>query len=76
MLPVYLKISVRGLKRNTSLRNIRGDIYALADELYTYLQAKTPNKRLGMKVSEILAEIRFRGDYVNDIKIWLEERKF
>ncbi|XP_065208719.1 large ribosomal subunit protein mL49 [Planococcus citri] len=75
-LPVHLRIGHRGMKRRTVLRKINGDIHALADELYPYLQAKVPHKKLGMKVSEIMGEIRFMGDFVNDIKVWLEERNF
>lgn len=78
MLPVYLNISNRGLKRRTSLRHIHGDIYALAEDVRAYLQAKQGDTwhQVEMKISEIAGEITFRGDHLNNIRIWLEEKGF
>lgn len=73
MQPVYLEIGHRGLLKRTIVRKISGDIWALETELKEYMK-KTVQKPIGVRTNELLGEIQFRGDYVNLIKIWMDEK--
>ncbi|KAK9869988.1 hypothetical protein WA026_006087 [Henosepilachna vigintioctopunctata] len=75
MIPVYLKISQRGVKRLTYVRKIQGDIWLLGKELETYLQPMS-KRPLRMQVNEFTGSIIINGDYVNAIKYWLTERDY
>ncbi|XP_018330204.1 probable 39S ribosomal protein L49, mitochondrial [Agrilus planipennis] len=74
MIPVYLKIGQHGIRKVTIIKNIKGDIWALEQELRDFLQKETP-KPLRSQVNEFAAYIRIYGDYVNAIKYWLTEKK-
>lgn len=75
MQPVYLEIFHRGLRRATTVRKIQGDIWTLESELKEYIE-KRVNKPIGIRTNELLGEIKFRGDYVNLVKAWMDERGF
>ncbi|XP_034175371.1 mitochondrial ribosomal protein L49 isoform X1 [Osmia lignaria lignaria] len=75
MQPIYLEITFRGTRRVTVLRKIQGDIWKLKSELTKYLHVNT-NKPIGVRVNELIGEIRFRGDYVTLVKNWLDEKGF
>ncbi|XP_043529255.1 probable 39S ribosomal protein L49, mitochondrial [Frieseomelitta varia] len=75
MQPVYLEIFHRGLRRVTTVRKIHGDIWTLESELKEYIE-KRVNKPIGIRTNELLGEIKFRGDYVNLVKAWMDERGF
>lgn len=75
MQPVYLEIYQRGLRRLTVVRKIHGDIWALESELKQYLQEKAC-RPIGIRTNELLGQIVFRGDYVNLVKAWMDEKGF
>ncbi|KOC62315.1 putative 39S ribosomal protein L49, mitochondrial [Habropoda laboriosa] len=75
MQPVYLHIFHRGMRRTTVIRKIHGDIWALESDLKKYIE-KCEKKPIGVRVNELIGEIKFRGDYVNLIKKWLNEKGF
>ena len=68
MLPVYLKISHRGMKRVTVIRKIHGDIYKLAEQLHKFL-VNVNDKEIGIKVVEVCGRIDIHGDHVNNVKL-------
>ncbi|KAL3266796.1 hypothetical protein HHI36_010950 [Cryptolaemus montrouzieri] len=75
MIPVYLKIKQRGVKKLSYIRKIQGDIWLLQKELEKFLQpmSKAP---LRMQVNEFAGTIIMNGDYVNAIKHWLKENDY
>lgn len=75
MQPVYLEIFHRGLRRITTVRKIHGNIWILETELKEYLE-KNVKKPVGVRINELSGEIQFRGDYVNLIKVWMNEKGF
>ncbi|CAL7941730.1 unnamed protein product [Xylocopa violacea] len=75
MQPVYLEICYRGSRRITTVRRIHGDIWALESELKEYIK-KHVNKPIGVRTNELIGEIKFRGDYVNIVKKWMDEKGF
>ncbi|XP_076756924.1 mitochondrial ribosomal protein L49 [Xylocopa sonorina] len=75
MQPVYLEISYRGTRRITTVRKIHGDIWALESELKEYIN-KYAKKPIGVRTNELIGEIKFRGDYVNIVKKWMDEKGF
>lgn len=75
MQPVYLMIGHRGLRKITEVRRIHGDIWALQDELTNYIRENV-KKQIGVRTNELAGEIRFRGDYVNLVKRWMDEKGF
>ncbi|CAK9828645.1 Probable 39S ribosomal protein L49, mitochondrial [Anthophora retusa] len=75
MQPVYLRLFYRGMRRITAIRRIQGDIWALESELTKYIEERE-QKPMGVRVNELVGEIRYRGDYVNLIKKWLDEKGF
>ncbi|XP_044749157.1 probable 39S ribosomal protein L49, mitochondrial [Coccinella septempunctata] len=75
MIPVYLHIQQRGMRRLTVVRKIQGDIWLLGKELETFLQPMS-KKPIRMQINEFTGGIRINGDYVNAIKYWLQEKGF
>ncbi|KAF5285346.1 hypothetical protein FQA39_LY04445 [Lamprigera yunnana] len=75
MLPVYLCISQRGMRRITKIRNIQGDIWLLEQQLRKFLEPQN-DRPIRSQVNEFVRHIRFHGDHVNAIKYWLMERNF
>lgn len=75
MIPVYLEISYRGMRRLTVIRKINGNIWELESQLKKYLGDKT-GKAIGVRVNELIGEIKFRGDYVSLVKDWLDKKGF
>ncbi|XP_031849251.1 mitochondrial ribosomal protein L49 [Nomia melanderi] len=75
MLPVYLEISFRGLRRITTIKKIQGDIWTLEAELKQYLETAT-NKIIGIRINELTGEIKLRGDYVSLVKEWMHSKGF
>ncbi|XP_078047246.1 mitochondrial ribosomal protein L49 [Augochlora pura] len=73
--PVYLEITMRGQRRITTLKKIKGDIWALEAELKTYIQRRT-RRNVGVRINELASVIKFRGDYVNLIKRWMDSKGF
>lgn len=70
MIPVYLKIDNRGLRRLTYVKHIQGDIWLLEKELVNFLQ-QDQIRPIRSQVDELNAWICIHGDYVNAIKYYL-----
>ncbi|KZC14481.1 PREDICTED: probable 39S ribosomal protein L49, mitochondrial [Dufourea novaeangliae] len=75
MQPVYLKIQFRGMRKITKLCKIQGDIWALEAELKEYL-SKNSVKPIGIRINELVGEMKFRGDYVSLVKRWMDSKGF
>lgn len=75
MLPVYLKLAQRGIRRHTYIKRIHGDIFLLEKELKGFLQ-KESFKPIRSQVHEFAGYIRINGDFVNACKYWLEKRNY
>lgn len=76
MLPVYLQISDRGMRRITVIRRIEGDLWKLGDELAQYLKPKMYYSTIGVKVDELKRAIFLRGDYFEYTKRFLSDKGF
>ncbi|KAF5275547.1 hypothetical protein FQR65_LT04150, partial [Abscondita terminalis] len=70
MLPVYLHVSQRGIRRITKVRNVQGDIWMLEKQLRDFIQP-LDIRPIRSQVNEFVGYIRFYGDFVNAIKHWL-----
>ncbi|XP_053998532.1 probable 39S ribosomal protein L49, mitochondrial [Hylaeus anthracinus] len=75
MQSVYLSITFRGMRRQTIIRRIEGDIWQLESELRDYLTKET-GRLLGVRINELVGEIRFRGDFVSLVKRWMDSKGF
>lgn len=76
MLPVYLKVGNRGLRKLTIVRHIKGDIWAFEQELKEHLLKKLDRKTIGTQVDEVAGKIIFRGDFVYFITDWFKQKGF
>lgn len=76
MLPVYLKISDRGMRKITVVRRVEGDIWKLSDELAEYLKPLMYYSTIGVKVEELKRAIFLRGDYLEYTKRFLSDKGF
>lgn len=75
MIPVYLEIDHRGLRRITRIKFISGDIWTLYHDVMGYIKdylAKTERAQ----VNELNRQIVINGDYVNLIKDFLAKKGF
>lgn len=75
MIPVFLQIGFRGQRKQTLVRNIKGDIWHCHQELMDYIKyymAKDERSR----VNEFTQQIKIHGDYVNLIKDYLQSKGF
>lgn len=75
MIPVYLKLGQRGIRRHTIIKKIHGDIFLLEKELKAFLQQDTI-KPIRSQVNEFAGYIRMNGDFVNACKYWLEKHNY
>lgn len=75
MIPVYLDIGQRGIRKFTKLKHVKGDIWLLEKELTEFLQ-KDSFAPVRSQVNELAGFIRYSGDFVNAIKYWLEQKEF
>lgn len=75
MIPVYLEIFYRGTKRVTTIRRIKGDIWALDADL-TKLVESYRGRKIVTRVNEFSGSITIRGDYVNLVKDYLIKKGF
>lgn len=76
MLPVYLKISERGMRRITTVKRVEGDIWKLSNELAEYLKPLMYYSTIGVKVEELKRTIFLRGDYLEYTKRFLSDKGF
>lgn len=70
MLPVYLAISYRGMRRVTIVKFIEGNIWQLEQEL-NELIARRAEKRCFSQINEMNRQIRFKGDYKTLVEKYL-----
>ncbi|XP_046439590.1 39S ribosomal protein L49, mitochondrial-like [Daphnia pulex] len=76
MVPVYLNFEeVRNARKITIIRHIEGDIWALEQAIKSHLENLT-KKPVVSRVHEVAMHIKFRGDYVNEVKKWLMNAGF
>lgn len=73
MIPVYLDISQRGVRRHTVIKRIQGDINLFEKELVKFLQ-KESFQPIRSQVNEFAGYIRINGDFVNATKYFLEKK--
>lgn len=75
MLPVYLKLSHRNLRKLTQVKRIQGDIWKLASELKEYTEQKM-NRKVATQVNELAGQILLKGDYVAYVEEYLLNKGF
>lgn len=73
MLPVYMKILQRGIRRLTYIRKIKGDIWLLGKEIREFLQKDTIIP-IRLQVNEFAGYICINGDHVNAVKYFLTKK--
>lgn len=77
MLPIYLTIGQRGMKRTTVIKKIKGDIWLLHEQLVKFLDKNKPTLHpIRSQVNEFAGFIRVNGDFVNASKYWLEKQGY
>lgn len=69
MMPIYLDVSNRGLRRLTVIKNVRGDLWQLERELKEYIEGSI-GKKITTRVNEVSGQVQFRGDYVLLLNDW------
>lgn len=75
MVPVYLDLGFRNMRKRTIIRYISGDIWALHTELYDYVTYYMARKQR-TRVNEYTGTISFAGDHVNLIRDYLMKKGF
>lgn len=75
MVPVYLDLGFRNIRKRTILKYIKGDIWALHKELNDYVSYYMARKQR-TRVNEFTGTIIFAGDHVNLIKDYLVSKGF
>lgn len=75
MIPVYLHLRQRGIRKFTFVRKIQGDIWLLGEEIEKFIQPMS-KKPIRMQINEFTGNIIINGDYVNAIKYWLQAKGF
>lgn len=73
MMPVYMRIQLRGQRRHTFVKKIKGDIWLLHAELKEFLQ-KQQIAPIRSQVNEFAGFICIHGDHVNAIKYYLTKK--
>jgi len=72
MLPVYLKVSKRGMRRITQINNVDGNIWALEEAIKKYLKSTFQrDKIIATKVHEVCGHLSIHGDHVSKVSNWL-----
>lgn len=75
MLPVYLEITYRGMRRVTRIKDIEGDIWKLEKDLHKLIE-KRVKKTIFSRINEMNRQIVFKGDYVTLVQKYLLEKGF
>lgn len=86
MQPVYLTTSDRGDKQVTLIRYIDGNIWQLEKDIRAFLETKHRAKylkthkfyvpKICSRINEMSRQIRFKGDHVALVKMWMDEKGF
>lgn len=64
MVPIYLDISYRGMRRLTIIRNIEGDIWQLEEDFKHAIRNRIGNNPVYTQINEMHGIIKIKGDYV------------
>ncbi|XP_023241263.1 probable 39S ribosomal protein L49, mitochondrial [Centruroides sculpturatus] len=75
LLPVYVRVVPEGPHNITRVKNVRGDIWKLAQDLREYLQPYSEFK-IRMCVDEVTCRLEIRDNHVERIKEWLYDKGF
>lgn len=75
MIPVYLKLTFRNTRRQTIIKNIKGDIWELNREITKYVENYMA-RRISTRVNEFTGQIVLIGDHVNLVKDYLLSKGF
>jgi len=75
MQPVYLTRNPRGTKKITKITKIQGDIWTLERDIKRYIEECTASK-IASQIHEFAGVIKFKGDYVNRVKEWMDTKGF
>lgn len=73
--PVYLRITFRGTRRQTIIKNIQGDIWVFEADLRAFLEDYM-KKNMSIRINEFTGRLLILGDYVNLVKHFLAEKGF
>ncbi|CAH1400859.1 unnamed protein product [Nezara viridula] len=73
MVPVYLTIGQRGIKKRTTIRHILGDIWLFSTDLKKYIEDQVKHD-VGIKVDEVGCRIVLRGDYLHYAQQFILEK--
>jgi len=77
MVPVYTLIWDRGQIRETRIRHVEGNIWALEKDVGSYLKSIYPKTKIIMTYTQECARfVGIKGDFTEDIKAWLIKRGF
>jgi large subunit ribosomal protein L49 len=71
LLPVYLAIHFRGMRRRTYVRNIEGNIWQAEKDLVGAIQARIGNLPVFTQINEMNRYIIIKGDYVTLLQKFL-----
>lgn len=72
MLPIYLKVSMRGTRQITKIQNVDGNIWELEKDVRNYLQTIYGSREvIATKVHEVCGHLWIHGDHVSRVSEWL-----
>lgn len=74
-IPIYLKLSQRGIRKTTLVKKIEGDIWMMNEEIKSFLKQKN-NRYVETRVNEVSRVIEAKGDFVNDVIEWALSKGF
>lgn len=73
MVPVYLSIAQRGIRKRTTIRHILGDIWLFSTDLKKYIEDEVKHD-VGLKVDEVGCRVVLRGDYAHFAQKFILEK--
>lgn len=71
MVPIYLKIQFRGMRRHTYIKNIEGDIWKAESDFIQIIKERIGNLPVYSQINEMNGLIRIKGDYVTLLQKYL-----
>ncbi|NWR95361.1 RM49 protein, partial [Furnarius figulus] len=71
-LPVYLEVRKGGNRKITTLRGVRGDLWALERDLRAFLGVP----ELPVQVNEVTGTLRLKGHWGTELRQWLLQKGF
>ena len=76
---MYLKLSKRDERKETLVKRVHGDIWLLREHIKQHIKENEKGifrKNPGIQVQELHTHLKVRGDYVNRIKQFMEQKGF